>query len=142
MNRRMQIWRSRSLVGFCAVLVAVDLAAQSVPAAPAAGTTRAFDFSITNMMRGPELYGREPQRVQWSADSRWLYFQWNPPGTDWREPARPFRVRAAGGSAPERVPDTQLDSVGPLLESGEVARDRRSRVVTSQGDLYIVSLPS
>src|SRR5688572_20611645 len=142
MSPVMQTWRSGSILGFCAVISAGSSAAQSVATTPAAGTARAFDFSITNMMRGPELYGREPQRVQWSADSRWIYFQWNPPGTDWREPARPFRVRAAGGSAPERVPDAQLDSVGPLLETGALARDRRSRVVASQGDLYIVSLPS
>src|SRR5215207_484626 len=115
---------------------AFALSAQSV--AP----TGAFEFSIPSMMRGPELYGREPGRVQWSADSKWIYFQWNPPGTDWREPARPYRVRSAGGAAPERVPDAQADSVGPLLETGDIARDRRSRVVTSQGDLYIVSLPA
>ena len=104
--------------------------------------SEAFEFSIPSIMRGPEIYGREPQRVQWSADGRWLYFQWNPPGTDWREPARLYRVRATGGAAPERVPDAQLDSVSALLETGDVARDRRSRVVSAQGDLYIVSLPS
>jgi dipeptidyl aminopeptidase/acylaminoacyl peptidase len=121
-----------------AFVLAQPLAAQSaVPAQPAT----AFEFSIKNIMRGPELYGRQPQRIQWSADSKWIYFNWNPPGTDWREPARPYRVRAAGGT-PERVPDTQVDSVGALLESGERSRDGTSRVVSSQGDLYIVSLPA
>ena len=42
------------------------LAAQSAP----------FDFSIKNIMRGPELYGRQPQNVRWSADSKWIYFNW------------------------------------------------------------------
>jgi hypothetical protein len=102
---------------------------------------QAFDFTIPSIMRGPEIYGREPQRVQWTADGRWLYFQWNPAGTDWREPAHLYRVRSTGGSPPERVPDAQLDSVSALLETGDVARDRRSRVVSSQGDLYIVSMP-
>ena len=120
------------------LFAAPALYAQSAVAAQPA---KAFEFTIKNIMRGPELYGREPQRIQWSADSKWIYFTWNPPGTDWREPARPYRVRAAGG-APERVPDAQLDSVGPLLETGETSRDRRARVVASQGDLYIVSLPS
>jgi dipeptidyl aminopeptidase/acylaminoacyl peptidase len=125
---------------FVARVAAIMVAAL---ASPVFGQTpaKAFDFSIPSFMRGPEIYGREPQRVQWSADSRWLYFQWNPPGTDWREPSHPYRVRAAGGT-PERVPDAQLDSVGALLESGDLARDRRSRVVSSQGDLYIVTLPS
>ena len=124
-----------SFLVVCSLTLAATLYAQS----PAA---KAFEFSIPSIMRGPEMYGREPQRVQWSADGRWVYFQWNPPGTDWREPTHLYRVRASGGSAPERVPDAQLDSVSALLETGDVARDRRSRVVSAQGDLYIVSLPS
>ena len=36
-------------------------------------------------MRGPELYGRQPDNIHWSADSRWIYFTWLEPGTDWRE---------------------------------------------------------
>jgi hypothetical protein len=96
-----------------------------------------FEFTIPAIMRGPELYGREPQRVQWSADGRWIYFQWNPPGTDWREPSRLYRVRATGGSAPERVPDAQTDSVGPLLRPetspviGGLASSRRRATSTS-----------
>ena len=30
----------------------------------------AFELSIPSIMRGPEVYGREPQRVRWSADNR------------------------------------------------------------------------
>jgi len=120
-----------------------SLGAQSVASpARASGAASAFDFSIANMMRGPEVYGREPQRVQWTADSRWIYFLWNPPGTDWREPARPHRVRATGGSPPERLTDAHMDSAGPLLETGVLSRDRKSRVVAYNGDLYIVALPA
>ena len=130
-------------VGILVPATGALLGAQSVaPSAPAAATASAFEFSIANMMRGPEVYGREPQRVQWTADGRWIYFLWNPPGTDWREPARPYRVRATGGSAPERVTEAQMDTVGPLLETGVLARDRKSRVVAYNGDLYIVALPA
>src|SRR6202022_880223 len=72
-----------------------------------------FDFSIKNIMRGPELYGRVPSNVRWSADGRWIYFQWNAPGTDWREPLRPYRVRAIAGAAPERITLAQADSALP-----------------------------
>src|SRR4051794_21479042 len=78
----------------------------------------AFEFSIKNMMRGPEVYGREPQNVRWSADGKWIYLTWLEPGSDWRLPARPFRVRAAPGAAPERVTDAQMDSVAPMLDNG------------------------
>ena len=44
--------------------------------------TKPFDFSIKNIMRGPELYGRQPDNVHWSADSKWIYFSWLEPGTD------------------------------------------------------------
>jgi hypothetical protein len=64
-----------------AFLVVSSSAAAQQPAA------KTFELTIPNIMRGPEVYGREPQRVQWSADGRWLYLQWNPPGTDWREPS-------------------------------------------------------
>ncbi|MGZ8458663.1 MAG: prolyl oligopeptidase family serine peptidase [Gemmatirosa sp.] len=120
---------SRFLLALAAL---VPLAASAQPAAPR------FDFSIANMMRGPELYGREPQDVRWSPDARWVYFRWNAAGTDWREPLRWYRVRPAAGATPERVPDAQLDSVGPLIAEGSDTRDGRRRVVAYDGDLWLV----
>jgi dipeptidyl aminopeptidase/acylaminoacyl peptidase len=114
------------------------LTALALCAAPLAAQPKPFDFSIANIMRGPELYGREPQRVRWSADGRWIYFQWNPPGTDWRETPKTYRVRAVAGSSPERVSDAQLDSAGPLLDRGSLSPDRRWRAVASDGDLYLL----
>ncbi len=108
--------------------------AQPSPAA----TASTFDFSIANMMRGPELYGREPQGVRWSPDSRWIYFRWLPPGTDWRESPEPYRVRAVAGSAPERMTEAHMDSVGPLLADGPLTPDRARRVVAYGGDLYLI----
>jgi dipeptidyl aminopeptidase/acylaminoacyl peptidase len=128
--------------------LAVLLAAAPAPAqAPAstsavpvrrAATSAAFDFSIPSMMRGPEVYGREPQQVRWTPDSRWIYFQWLEPGADFRERSRPFRVRAVAGAKPERVSDAHMDSVGPQLAPGALSRDRRRRVVAFQGDVYVV----
>jgi dipeptidyl aminopeptidase/acylaminoacyl peptidase len=99
-----------------------------------------FEFSIANIMRGPEVYGREPQQVRWTPDSRWLYFMWNEPGTDWREPLRSYRVRPDAGARPERMSDTHMDSVGPLIQPGRLSPDKRLRVVSFQGDVYVVDL--
>ena len=109
-------------------------------ASAAAQQPARFDFSIPNIMRGPEVYGREPQQVRWTPDGRWLYFMWNEPGTDWREPLRPYRVRPEAGARPERVSDAHMDSVGPLIQPGRLSPDRRSRVVSFQGDVYVVDL--
>ncbi len=98
----------------------------------------AFDLSIANIMRGPEVYGREPQRVRWSADGRWIHFAWNAPGTKWSEPLHSYRVRAAAGSRPERLTEAQADSAGPLFADGSFSRDRRFKAVAHEGDLYLV----
>ncbi|HET7187527.1 MAG TPA: prolyl oligopeptidase family serine peptidase [Gemmatimonadaceae bacterium] len=120
--------------------VALLLLAPALLGAQAATVAPAFDFSIRNIMRGPELYGRAPTNVRWSADGRWIYFQWNSSGTDWREPLRAYRVRAEAGAQPERLTNAQADSAAPYVADGILAPDRRSRVVEALGDLWLVSL--
>ena len=50
--------------------------ALAVLAAPLAAQQQStFDLSVRNIMRGPELYGREPSQVRWTAARRrgcWL----------------------------------------------------------------------
>src|SRR5438105_11476805 len=104
--------------------------------------TRPFHFSIKNMMRGPELYGRQPSDVRWSADSKWIYFTWLEPGTDWRETPKQFRVRAVPGSKPERVSIQQVDSTGSRFARGERSHNGRYSLVDFNGDLYINDLTS
>ena len=99
-----------------------------------------FDFSIKNIMRGPELYGRPPSDIRWSADSRWIYFSWLEPGTDWREQPKRFRVRATPGAKPERVSPAQFDSVGALVTSGDRSSNGRYMAVEFGGDIYVTDL--
>ncbi len=113
------------------------LLASSALARPAAAQ-QTFELSIANIMRGPEVYGREPTRVRWSADGEWIYFQWNAPGADWREELAPYRVRARAGAAPERVSPVQMDSAGPLITDGPLSPDRTLRAVEFRGDIYLV----
>src|SRR5687767_15483759 len=110
------------------ILVAALLVAGSLPlgaqGAPASGS---FDFSIKNIMRGPELVGRPPQDVRWTPDGRWIYFRWLEPGTWWREDFKPFRVRPPAGAKPERLRPAQMNSAGPLVATGDPPGDRRLR---------------
>jgi dipeptidyl aminopeptidase/acylaminoacyl peptidase len=115
------------------------LAFAALPAA-APAQARPFDLSVANIMRGPELYGREPGRVRWTPDGEWIYFDWNPPGTDWREPTWNYRVRAKAGATPERVSEVHMDSIGPLIASGPLSPDGKYRAVEFRGDLYVVDL--
>jgi len=120
-------------------LVPVLLQAQGVSAVRPA-QLNGFDFTIQNIMRGPEIYGRQPSSVQWSADGRWIHFMWNTPGTSWREPLRPFRVRAEPGARPEQLTSAQADSAAPYIADGPRSPDRGSRLVEANGDLWVISL--
>ena len=66
----------------------------AVAGAPAVlGAQQAPVPDLATIMRGPETVGREPGGVRWTPDSRYLHFSWLPPGTGWRESARPYRLR-------------------------------------------------
>ena len=121
----------RTILYFLLPLIASGLGAQ---------TPSRFDFSIKNIMRGPELYGRQPDNVHWSADSKWIYFTWLEPGTDWRERPKQFRVRAIPGAKPERVSIQQADSTGFRFAESELSHNGRYSVVGFNGDLYINDL--
>jgi dipeptidyl aminopeptidase/acylaminoacyl peptidase len=121
-------------LALCSLGVGTPVAAQERTGEP----FPPFTLSIPNIMRGPEHYGREPQGVRWSADNQWLYFSWAPPGTPWNQPSRLHRVRAVAGATPELVPDTQADSVAPLLADGPLSADGRQRAVAARGDLFLV----
>lgn len=123
----------RSLIRFSALLALSPLASAQAQRPLA-------DLTIPWMMRGPEVYGREPQRVRFTPDGAWIYFQWLPAGTDWRKTPEPYRVRAVAGAKPELVSRAHMDSVGPLLEAGNLSRDRLRRVVSYEGDLYVIEL--
>ncbi len=101
-----------------------------------------FTLDLPTIMRGVETVGRAPENVRWTPDGAWLYFSWLPPGTDWREVSRPYRIRALAGAVPEPVTPAEMDSVAPLLASGIPMRDGRRRVVSSGGDLWLVGLPT
>jgi dipeptidyl aminopeptidase/acylaminoacyl peptidase len=110
--------------------------AASLIAAPAVAQRPKFDFTIANIMRGPEVYGREPQNVRWTADGQWIYFQWLEPGSDWRLPLKPFRVRAQAGAKPEVVSPADLVTV-QFADAGVQSPDKRQRLYVNGGTIVV-----
>jgi dipeptidyl aminopeptidase/acylaminoacyl peptidase len=104
------------------------------------GAQQPFDFSIKNIMRGPELYGRPPADIRWSADNKWIYFNWVEPGTDWRETPKRYRVRAVPGAKPERVSPAQFDSAGALVTAGRRSSNGRFMAVEYGGDIFVTDM--
>ena len=116
------------------------LTALALPLVAGAQNGSRFQLTIPNIMRGPELYGREPQNPRFTPNGEYIYFNWLPPGTDWRETNKPYRVRAQAGARPERVTEAHMDSVGPSLAAGALSRDGARRAVSYNGDLYLIDL--
>ena len=121
----------RPLVALIALLLPAVLPAQE-----------AFTLDLPTIMRGPETVGRAPANIRWSPDGEWIYFSWLPPGTDWREASRSYRIRPRAGALPEEVSPAAMDSVAPLLAGGIAMRDGRREVVSSGGDLWVVTRPA
>ncbi|MGW8266156.1 MAG: DPP IV N-terminal domain-containing protein, partial [Longimicrobiales bacterium] len=98
-----------------------------------------FEFSLTirSIMRGPELVGQAPSGIQWSDDSRWIYFRWLPGGRAWSDTREMFRVPARGGE-PERVDDDALEDLAITFARGALSPDRKYRLSSLEGDLYLV----
>jgi len=120
------------------LLVAYSLA---VAAAAASAQAPRRELTVPWIMRGPENTGREPTTVRWSPDGQWIHFRWLPPGSDWRATLKPFRVRAEAGAVPEALPAVMADSMEASAADGPLSPDRRRRVVSLRGDLYLVELP-
>ncbi len=97
-----------------------------------------FDLSVKNIMRGPELVGAPPEAVQWSDDSRWIFFRWKPGGRPWHEELAWYRTPAAGG-APQQLSPQQSDSLNVLIAAGSRSADERTRVVSYLGDLHLIN---
>ena len=113
------------------------LALLALLAAAPISAQQAFDLSVRNIMRGPELYGREPGQVRFTADGQWIYFRWLAPGAAWNAELKPYRVAARAGATPEVVTDAHMDSVAPMLATGRRSRDGRLEVLSANGDLWL-----
>ena len=55
--------------------------------------------------------------------------RWQPGGLEWDAGRSLYRVSADGG-LPERVDDEAADELAPMLASGDLSPDRRSRIVS------------
>ncbi len=115
---------------------AADAASPGAASSPGAADAP-FELSVASIMRGPELVGEAPTAVRWTPDSRWVYFRWKPGGRPWYEPLSLYRVRATGGE-PRKLSDAEADSLGVLVARGDDSRDGRWRVVSHDGDLFLV----
>jgi len=100
-----------------------------------------FELSIRNIMRAEENVGVAPRQIRWTDDSEWLYFSWRPGGMAWDEERSLYRVRA-DGTGMEALSWQEAEEAAPLIAGGDLSPDRRWRVSSVSGDLYLVDRSS
>ena len=117
---------------------ASSLQAQSVATyVPDVVAGEGFELSIAGIMGAEANVGRAPADVRWSDDSEWIYFRWQPGGLAWDAGRSLYRVSADGGE-PQKLSEEEGAELAPLLGGGDVSSDGRWRVVSSDGDLYLI----
>jgi dipeptidyl aminopeptidase/acylaminoacyl peptidase len=128
-------------VGAALLLSPAGLRAQGAPVAswvPEAARGQAFELSLQNFMQGPLHVGQSPAQVNWTDDSRFVYFRWVPAGQPWDATPELYRVPAGGGT-PELIADPlQADSLAITFAGGDLSPDLRWRATAWRGDLYLV----
>jgi dipeptidyl aminopeptidase/acylaminoacyl peptidase len=112
-------------------------AAQVADYVPEPARGQAFELSIRNIMQGPAHVGEAPSSVSFTDDGAWIYFRWKVGGGAWNDEQQWYRVAATGG-APELVPEADLPEARRRFGSGDLSSDRRLRVMSDGGDLFLI----
>ncbi len=90
-------------------------------------------------MRGPELYGYEPEQVRWSGDGLRIYFQWKQANDPLLKQPDTYVVERDGAGL-RKLSDTEAQAAPPA--SGDATRDRRWNLFTRDGDLFLYDAAS
>lgn len=123
------------------VIVAPANAQSSATWVPEPARGQELELSIRSIMRAEENVGVAPSQVRWTDDGQWVYFQWRPGGLPWDEKPALYRVRADGSDL-EKLDTEQARMAAPLIAGGDLSADRRWRVSSVEGDLYLVERAS
>jgi dipeptidyl aminopeptidase/acylaminoacyl peptidase len=96
---------------FLCVGLSVLLVLSSAEAENQEEQASAFELTIENIMKGPELVGTPPSSIMWSVDSQKAYFQWRKPG----EKKADFYSISRSNQTPQKTNFEELLKQPPLL---------------------------
>jgi dipeptidyl aminopeptidase/acylaminoacyl peptidase len=107
-----------------------------------------FALTIENIMRGPGLYGYEPNAVRWSGDSQRIYFTWKQASDPIDHPVDTYVVNR-DGSGLRKLSEEEIRLAPPTAGGGRGGggegpqqgnsrtRDRKRMVYAADGDLFL-----
>jgi dipeptidyl aminopeptidase/acylaminoacyl peptidase len=93
-----------------------------------------FALTIDNIMRGPEVYGNEPNAVRWSGDGQHVYFEWKQYNEPRLKPNDTYVVNR-DGSGLRKLSDAESKALPPAF--GNRTRDRNKMAYAENGDIFV-----
>jgi len=105
-----------------------------VVALAVAANAQNFQLTIDNIMRGPALYGYEPDEIRWTPDGTNLFFSWKQYNDPLDKDRDTYVVNRDGSGLRKLSDDEKKDAMPP---NGDRTRDRRRIVYTDEGDVFL-----
>ncbi len=95
-------------------------------------------LTVEKIMRDPKWIGTSPSNVFWSADSKKIYFSWNP-DKKISDSAYVYTIGANGAPVPASLQEVQLAQA----QNNAVFNEARTKMLYAlRGDLYMVDITS
>jgi dipeptidyl aminopeptidase/acylaminoacyl peptidase len=101
---------------------------------PESDSSKRFDLTIDNIMRGNGLIGYEPRAVRWSGDSQRIWFQWKS-ANEPREKDFDTYVVNRDGSGLKKLSEQEARNAPP--NAGDRSKDKKLTLFVDDGDIYI-----
>lgn len=99
------------------------------------GSSVNAQLTVEKIMRDPKWIGSSPSNAFWSADSKKIYFNWNPD----KKSADSVYVYTIGAAAPEKASLSEVQLA--QATNNAVYNDKRTKMLYAfRGDLYMVDL--
>lgn len=102
-----------------------------------AGSSTYAQLTVEKIMRDPKWIGTSPSNAFWSADSKKIYFNWNPD----KKMSDSVYVYSLGSSAPVKAPLQEVQ-LAQATNSAVYNEKRTKMLYALRGDLYIVDIAS
>lgn len=99
-------------------------------------STKKFELTVDNIMRGPDLVGHSPTSVVWSQDSQRIFFRWKRAGEP-RLKEMDWYVVNRDGTELRKLSEDEARRIGPPPPSGELSKDKTLTVFSEEGDVFL-----
>jgi dipeptidyl aminopeptidase/acylaminoacyl peptidase len=91
-------------------------------------------ITIDQIMKGEDFTGYWPEKVFWSEDGKYVYFNWNP---EMNSESSLYKISIAGNTA-EKVSISELKKLP--AKKGNYTFDRARKVYEKEGDIFLMDI--